>query len=351
VRILTTRLSFLLGDSGVRKRPHKSDTDIPNVFNEYLLSKAVSTHDVLDAWEPAVDDSGMPEIEIIQIAGWGIDTVRGMHYDDCDVLFCSQNFSNLGRELLFTEDGDGTVVSPSTVGMNHVDDSLYQNFYVDLNEQNTILRINRKHSDILEVEDLQVLWRDIIEDSLGENILPKFIYSNKPESKHKNRKLCLRVKSPISIDEHDSIGAHIGLVSYIGPGIQYVVEQIPNSYYYEIGEKKYVEFDTQDEYIISIQGLVRGSFTLILEEVFKGEIINTKSFIDIPVSPNTKGSFTVQTVDSVSELILDIDGDGIDNLTVGASEKPDPLVSLTALKSVVGTLDVYRGIKNQLLNK
>ncbi|MEK9186038.1 MAG: alpha/beta hydrolase, partial [Patescibacteria group bacterium] len=93
---------FLLGDNGARTEPDSNDEESPNVLKSNFLSKAINTHNtILDNWIPP------SSIEVIQIAGWGLDTIGGIRYG-CNFLICS-SLSTLNRKLLFTTEGDGTV--------------------------------------------------------------------------------------------------------------------------------------------------------------------------------------------------------------------------------------------------
>ncbi len=326
---------FLLGDNGLRTEPASGDTDAPNVLKANLLTGAQSTHNALDGWTPPQG------IEVIQIAGWGLDTLRGVRYDDCDIPFCSQTLSHLDRSPLETEDGDGTVVVPSATAMN------VQTYYLNLPEHNREgifnQRINRDHSSMMEVDSIQVFIKQIIERLFDNDNPPTHISISKPEPKEENKKLRIRGLSPITIDVYDAHGNHTGPVSTQDPDVPQLFEsKIPNSYYYKIGEKTYLGLDTQDQYRIEIDGLALGSFTLEIDEVFDDEVVDSVAYINIPITSNTKASLTTQTVDTTSSLSLDVQGDGKPDVTVSPSEKPDPKASLKALKAVVNTLTVQK---------
>jgi hypothetical protein len=328
---------FLKGDDGVRQEPAADDTDSPNVVSAHLLSQAQATHAALDAWIPPSN------IEVTQIAGWGLDTIRGIRYDDCDIPFCPQTLSHLDRELLVTEDGDGTVVSPSAVAMNA------RKFYVDMLTYNADNLVNRNHAGIFEVDGVKELIKRIVENNLNLNSLPDNIELVKPAPVNAQKRLRIRGLSPISIDVHDSHGNHTGPI--LGTDPQLFDVQIPNSYYYKIGEKTYLGLDTRDQYRIEIQGLALGSFTLAIDEVSNDQIIDTVAFTNIPVTPQTKAVLTTQTADTTSSLALDVQGDGRPDITVSPSGAPDPEASLKVLKQVVNTLNIQKALKTGIIKQ
>ena len=147
----------------------------------------------------------------------------------------------------------------------------------------------------------------------------------------------------------NSFGNHTGPVS--NSNGQLFEAQIPNSYYYKIGEKTYLGLDTQDQYWLEIDGFALGSFTLVIDEVFNDEVIDSVAYTNIAVTPDTKASLTTRTVDTTSSLSLDVQGDGVPDLTVTPSESSDPKASLKALKVVVNTLTIQKGVKNGIIKQ
>ena len=328
---------FLRGDDGARQEPDADDTDSPNVVKSNLLAQAQAIHIALDSWTPP------SHIEVTQIAGWGLDTIRGIRYDDCDVPGCPQMLSHLERELLMTEDGDGTVVTPSAVAMNA------RKFYIDLLAYNADHLVNRNHAGILEVEEVQELIKRTVENNLDLSALPGNIGLIKPIPVDSQKKLRIRGLSPISIDVYDTFGSHTGPVP--NSNAQLFEFQIPNSYYYKIGEKAYLGLDTRDQYRIEIDGLALGSFTLEIDEVFNDEVIDTTAYNNISITSDTKASLTTQTVDTTSSLSIDFQGDGTPDMIISPSEQPDPKASLQALKAVVNTLTIQKAVKNAIMRQ
>lgn len=315
---------FLLGDSGARQEPSDTDTDSPDVVNDGLLQKAQAMHGDLDNWQ-APDG-----VEVIQVAGWGLDTIRGMQYDNCDLCVFGQSLSNLDRKPLFTIDGDRTVVTPSAVALGG------DTYYVDLKSFNKGWQRNRNHSDIMEVSDLQYLIRDIV---VGEvDVLPGFVSTSRPLGDSEQR-LRLRMHSPVSMEVVDSSGKHTGVTDnpYIGSDIQAVREEIPNSAYFEFGETTNISLDLQDDYTVNLMGEDSGTFTLEVELVKGDEIQSKPAFYTLPVAEGARGVFNITQGGNVSDLAMYFNEDEIVDLVVSPSEELDLKATLSGLRAIIET--------------
>lgn len=331
---------FLLGDNGARTEPAASDLDSPNVLRKKLLDESEATHEKLDSWQA-------PEgMEVVQIAGWGLDTIRGIKYDDCDIPFCPDKLSNLDRSILLAQDGDGTVVVPSAVEMG----GEAERYYLNVKNYNKgylfgLVR-NRDHADILEVEPLQNFIKNIIK---GDKTLTDFITTTKPEVKAEDKRLRFTLHSPVSIDLYDKNGNHTGLIKNLNfPDPKLFEEQIPNSYYLEFGEKKYAGAgDTPVD--IKLTGEDLGTFTFDVDRVAGDKVENTTTFSDIPVMKNTTANLSVS--ETVSEMKIDVDADGQNDATFHPGEKISKADLLGIFEKIVSTLNVEKTEKNRLINK
>lgn len=330
---------FLLGSNGKRIEPDPDDEEYPNVLKSNLLARATTTHNtILDNWQPP------SHIEVIQIAGWGRDTIRGLEYE-CGLLTCV-SLSSLDRKLLMTSDGDGTVVSPSATAMN---EAVY---YVDLDDYNSWgeLQRNRDHADIMEIESLQELVKSAITQNIDNQNLPDYIQTTKPEETDSSLRLIL--KSPVSIDIYDSYGNHTGLIDNPDPesDLQLFEARIPNSYYIDAGGHKYLGLDGRDEYEIKLKGLDLGTFTFEIQEVLNDEEIKRNSFINIPVNTGAEATLAISETE-VGELALDIDGDGDTDVVLTGNMEEDNISSLIILRGIINELDIHTGLKKKLINK
>jgi len=322
--------SFLLGDNGEREKPPVGDTDSPNVLNENLLSRSIELHnDLLDVWKAPQG------LEVVQIAGWGLDTVRAIRYDDCDIIFCPDNLSNLDRQLVFTEDGDGTVVVPSAVAIDGV-----ERYYLDLS------KYNKKHAGILEVDSLQNFIKNII---LNKEVLTSNIFTEKPSVRAEEKRLRYRLHSPLSLHLYDKNGRHTGIIENTGSDIRKYEQQIPNSYYLEFGETKYAGADGEIPQKVSLTGEDFGTFTFEIDEVFgSGETKNT-TFENIPVVPEMEVEIDIS--DSIGRMDIDIDGNGQVDVFIQPGEEQGAGVSLGVLEKMIDFMDIHKTTKDRLVNK
>ena len=328
---------FLLGDDGERSDPDFSDTDSPNVLSENLLSGSENVHGSLDDWQA-------PEgMEVVQIAGWGLDTIAGIRYDDCDIPFCPDKLSNLDRELVFKEDGDKTVVVPSAISTNDV-----ERYYVDLDEHNEGLKRNRDHHNILEIESLQIFIKNIIE---GKRDMPKYILDYAPISKDEEKRLRYSMHSPVKVDLYDGEGSHTGIVENddFDSDLVFYEEKIPNSYYIEFGETKYLGSDGEFPVNIELTGEDLGTFTFKIDEVYGSGEIDSTVFRDIPVMEGTKAYLEIE--DEIGIMELDIEGDGEIDFEIDPGEEENNVINIEILRKILEKMELHKAVRDCLINK
>lgn len=312
---------FLLGKEG-RIKPSENDTLTPNVLNEMLLQHAEMSHATLDQWMPP---SG---IEITQIAGWGIDTLASLTYSQ----------KKKGDAYLWqfhpdlVEDGDGTVVVPSALAMS-VSAGNVVNWWVNLSEYNDE-NIDRDHANILEVEGIRGLVRNILTNS-SEN-LPTYISVTPPQpTGNQEKKLRFFLHSPLSLNIYDDQGHHTGVSTTTGM----VDSQIPGAYYREFGEVKYITAPAGTTLHLILNGEAAGFFDLEIEEVGGSAIVATTTFIDIPSSTSTvvTMNFTDGTIANAGALNVDEDGNGTTDfsLTPKLNDIVTPPTDTTAPEVVI----------------
>ncbi len=344
IKNFTELNSFLIGEEG-RTKPEQSDLFNPEVLQNILLVKAKDVHsNSLDDWLP-------PEnIEVTQIAGWGDnETLRGIRYSQKQNTECSiftlpicQTTTVLDPQPLFTEDGDGTVIVPSAFAVDE------ENYYLNLNSYNDNFIVNRDHSNILEVESLFDLVKEKIIGTFNKLSLPQYLSSTKPFSVGGVR---LALHSPVSINVYDDHGNHTGLAYDQATNSYYPEEQIPNSYYMEFGEGKYLGFDAKDNYTIKLQGEDYGTFTFEVEKVLGDETLQQTVFSDIPVSPSTKADLSIQDSNTPPVLNIDIDGNGMIDTTLTANEQQNSEASFDILNSIIDQMSIQNGLKHDLKEK
>lgn len=305
-------ISFLTGGYGATGEPVPNDILSPNVLEPILLALAENTHTKIDTWVPP------DNIDVIQIAGWGLDTIRGIEYLEKEVTIGNIPVSTLGYKPLFTTDGDETVVIPSAIAMDGM--QRVMTYYVNLDEYNDVTFFNRQHDSIMEVKPVIDLIKKIIQHDTSS--LPPHIYPDMPQDK--NPRLRMRMASPVAVDVYDRLGNHTGFIENptLDSDVVLFEEKIPNSYYWSIAEDIYIGVDTRNEYHIELTGLASGTFTWEIQEVLGNEKIDKIVYKDIPVSPSMKGEMVIQAIESASQLKIDEDGDGIIDLMLNPTIGP-----------------------------
>lgn len=330
--------SFLLGDDGKRNDPSFSDTDSPNVLSKALFSKTESLHSRIDNW------SAPEGMEVIQIAGWGLDTISGIKYDNCDMVFCD-GLSNLDRDLVITMDGDETVVHPSALMMGG------GKYYLNLLEYNNDNFVDREHANILEIDSMQEFIENVIQEK-DESI--KYISKQKPKPDPEDKRLRLKMKSPVDVHLFDENGNHTGLIQNPNPNsdLRMYESQIPNSYYWELGEKKYLGAGSEGSFEVELEGTDTGTFTFEIEEV-KGqdEVVSMTDFSDIPVFEGMEADLQIDD-GQVSEMQVDLDGDGVSDFSiVPGDDTMENKASLLILQKILNDLDCHKSVKRPLTQR
>lgn len=342
---------YLKGENGQRSDPVASDIFTPAVLLPNLLSRATDEHVQLDAWQAPAG------VEVTQVIGWGLDTVRGLKYFANKVFAlpgCVTSPLNnctprtiLDHAPLLTDEGDATV----TVGASM--NESYKTYYFDLFSNNSglagLARGRYQHRDMTEAKPLQDFIAAKIKDELEDTTLPEFISTTKPTTATKTLRLSLH--SPLSITITDEQGNQTGIVDIPGSDLQQIQEDIPGSYYLPFGEGKYLGLLDTGTYHILMDGENIGTFTLNLEEVENNQVVASQTFQDIPVSDKTIVSFDVsENVEDIN-LNLDTNGDGKTDSQVKPGEEQDPVVFLKITEKIIQDLKVNGLLKNSLLIK
>ncbi len=311
---------FLLGTEDGRDEPGKNETDLENVLDDDLLDKAAGMHARLDAWTPPLD------IQVIQIAGWGLDTVSGVEYTEKKMVECDDDggFIPLCGETTeyepvyepkFTVDGDEVVVTPSALMFSGSEN--VKRYWVDLNGYiNSQEEKNYTHRNLTEVGPVQQLLANIVTNS-EDSYSSVFIRSARPETDDNESRLRMSLYSPLDIHLYDDEGRHTGPKKVTIDGEERIAfeEGIPNSYYYQFGDRKYVGFGGGEHIRVRMDGYATGSYTLKLQEVkptaTDEEIVSYTTFENLPTTADTVVSLDIPEsgLDDLEPLEADVDGD------------------------------------------
>lgn len=332
---------FILGKEG-RAKPSSDNIDIPNVLSASLCSISENNHRELDDWQIPTG------IEVTRIVGWGLDTVSGVEY--LAKLECAPDLSpcvpthTLDRQPIFTSEGDETVVASSATS------AVGKTYYLDIKKYNEAFKDNSSHAYIFEIQPLDDLLKNIITEH-STTTLPAHITIEKPELTDK--KLRLSVHSPVSIDIYDNLGNHTGLIPNPDPNsdLELTEENIPNSYYMNFGEGKYVGFSSGSQNKIELSGTGSGIFTLKVGEYLGNTEMTSTAFVDIPVTSAMKGELSIQNMDTLPQLKIDVEGDGTFDFEIKPSEEFDPILFLEIMKKTIISFGLKKSVEKNLVNR
>jgi pimeloyl-ACP methyl ester carboxylesterase len=261
---------FLFGAEG-RIQPAIDNTKLPINLSSYFFDKAEILHNKIDFWTPPAG------LRVIEVAGWGLDTVASFEYYpryDCrppglaGQIQCDYVLDERPR---FTVDGDKTVVVPSAQYMSNTTGNI-EKYWVNLEEHNAelvLLRRNREHKDILEVNQLNNLIKSVIKKT---DIVFDTVLKNTEPIDSKNR-FRLSVHSPVTLGAYDSLGNFTGKVCPTGYDFCYIMDEIPNSSYLEFGEGKYLNLPEESMKKVVLEGTDIGTFTYESEKVVPGSAL------------------------------------------------------------------------------
>jgi hypothetical protein len=313
---------FLLAKKDARAKPKKDELEKENVLNEKLIAKTQETHQRLDNWNP-------PEnIEVIEIAGWGLDTISGINYSEKEKTKCYGSNSKIPvcsgtgeyepiYEPQFTVDGDEVVVAPSALML--AEKTNVKRYWVDLYNYNDTTIFNRGHKDILESDPAINFISSIIVNKNDQTLLPEFIKTSRPND-YKDAKPRIRMSlySPLDIHFYDELGNHTGPKKVMLNGVEQTVFEtaIPNSYYYQFGQRKYVGVPSGEKIRVEMEGYDSGSYTLKMEEIklteTSEEKISDLTFSNLPVLLGSKVLLEIpkEGLANLEKLTADYDADG-----------------------------------------
>jgi hypothetical protein len=325
---------FVTGFEGRNNPTRATDTLQPIKGNSVLLYQAETLHNAIDALTvPST-------IRLIQIAGWGIDTLSGFQYSSniaCPSVTdsgCTGNYI-LDEKPIFTSDGDKTVVTPSALAMGG------EKWWVNINQYNKGPIFGFDHKDIMEISPLL----DFISNTIKNASTTSSVYLSTTTPTDTSNRLRLSVHSPVSIGAYDAQGDFTGKTCDVS-GICVVQENIPNSSYYEFGEGKYVNLPQDQLQKVTLQGTDTGTFTFEYQKVAPSGQATTVSFTDIPVTTQTQAVIDVNTTTGNPQLKLDVTGNGTTDFILAPNTTFDPISYLQIMKATVDSLDIVQAKKD-----
>jgi len=311
---------FLLGVDG-RSEPANSDTITPNVLKTNLLKIAEDNHNVLDNWVPPSN------IKVTQLAGWGVKTVSGLEYfanDVCEIgfIFCFKPKTIMDRNPIVTEDGDSTVVVPSTT----IDSA--GKYYLDLKNSNYKYNSKIIHTNIFEATSTINFVNNIVLNL--NDTLPEYITKEKPTSTDKILELSLH--SPVRLGVYSAKKEYTGMVANPLPDsdLEVIEENIPGSRYINVGDNTNVFLNEGEDYTVKLNGTEDAIFSLEAKVISSdGTIFKRRRYTNISTTKNTIGEMNISsgmfdaTSSTSTNLLIDSNGDGITDFNIAPSDIKD----------------------------
>jgi pimeloyl-ACP methyl ester carboxylesterase len=330
-------LHNFLTDTFGRVESDNSNTHTPTYLQGNLLSASETVHETLDNWSPP---SG---IQVTEIAGWGIPTtMSGVEYymDHGQVKF----------NPVWTIDGDGTVTTPSALWANG--NASTTRYWVDEGQYNKDNRPRTfggifpfNHGNILEIPQVLSIVKDDFEDQSNSD-LPAYLSTSTPDSIRTGTRLVYSLHSPLTLDIFDNLGNHTGISTTTGQ----IEEQIPGTYFIQIGDVKYIFTGSDTPTNIQMSGYDTGTFTFTIEQMQGDSTVSQVTFQDIPTNPTTHVNMSVSSdIHTLSSLNIDSDNNGIADIilnpVIGDTITYEPPISGVHISSggngpIVGGLSV-----------
>jgi len=268
-------------------RPDPEDASLRRLtnLNLDLLQKARTTQSRLDAL--SIPNS----IEVYEIAGYGINTLKELHYTKPG---CRDLTYSVCREVRmiprFTSAGDDTVPVNSAIS----DFSSGRSYSINLVANDTT------HASMLG-------------DILVANYLDKIIHNKADELSVAGNTLINHTKyytvgihSPVEVLATDEQGRQTGVV------IGEVVEDIPGSSYLEIADSKYLLLPVDTSFNLKLKGTDDGLYALSVHDDNEEQMELVKFLEYTPVSSTTLAFIDYDNSAQIfSEIKTDYDGDGV----------------------------------------
>ena len=334
--------NFLLGTDG-RDTPLYRDLTDPSIGNPILLTLASTTHDILDNWVPPSN------IELIQIAGWGDDTVSGIDY----YQGVKKGEATLEYKPNFVEDGDGTVPVPSALATPI--SSNVSRYWLDLGQYNTDAKSNASHSTIFQVAGLEDFIKNTIEN--GTSTLPEYFSTTSPTDVPDRELRFVLHAASTTLDAYDDAGNHTGISTTTG----LIEENIPGTTYQNFGDVTIVATPIRHsgEPLRVVAGNSSDdSITLDVDQTQGGTVLSSESFVDIPMTGSSlaqvSATDSIEDIPDISSMNVDEDASDTDSFTalpVSTTTISSPIVS-DIISQVSNTetvaLTFHRGSSHQV---
>jgi len=238
---------YVLGGDG-RAKPTPSELNKANIGNGTLYLNSRSAHQSIDTWQAS------PNTKIVQVAGWGEDTIAGLDYTvkmkyDCTLTPCTPIGEGVFVKPREVTEGDGTVVVPSALWMQDTNPNV-EKWWVNLPKYNTWKNIDRDHGDILEIPNLSNFIKSKI---LGYSLTdPEGIVVNSPDTlTDTSARFHYTMYSSGSLGITDNQGRYTGLDLKTGK----IREEIPRVKYEQVGDTQFISVPAKIVHTLKVESV------------------------------------------------------------------------------------------------
>jgi pimeloyl-ACP methyl ester carboxylesterase len=329
INTYTKFAEFITGQGVTRVNPGTNELNIPEILNEDIVDSVKDFHQEYDSYE-------FPDnIRVVEIAGWGRPTVKGILY--------TTEHDKQSYVPLFTVEGDKTVTYPSAISSEPEEE-----YFLHLFDYNDTFGTQADHKDLLSVEPVQKLVSTLIKKEAFDNDID-FITTMKPSTSDVSQQLLVSSHSPVILGVTDSEGNFTG----VDVDEEKISEEIPGSSLRIFGQSQYIFLPKTGTYNFMYEGTGSGSTTITIETFSNDVTTPVASYTDMPTILGTVATFGVNSsAPADTQIKLDKDGDGVVDTTVKADTYEPTLSELVALlKTTVNGLNLKKQLKKNLLTK
>jgi pimeloyl-ACP methyl ester carboxylesterase len=289
------RLDTFVTDTYQKTDAQTGDINQPTQLDASLLTQANALHAHLDTWAPPAG------VDLIQIAGWGVPSLSGITYKQSK----PGSVNTVVPEMVTTIDGDGTVVTPSALWTSA---SVAKNYWFNLKNYNSNhLVVTRfgidpfDHSRILATTAANDFIADIVASTNKPLADYQYLSTSKPSTDRTSLRYALH--SPLTLNLYDVYGNHTGISTTTGE----IEEQVPGTYYMELGDVKYIFSDASSSAHVQMSGYATSTFTFSVDQLQGDTLLATTTFKDIPVTPKTQVNLdVVSDITTLSPMSVDL---------------------------------------------
>ncbi len=324
--------SFVTATDFPRAEPAEDDLLTPEVLRTDLMDYSNDFHNTFDSY------SIPGNIRVVQVAGWGIPTIKGIKYID--------EHGELGYSALKTREGDSTVVYSSAI--SQLNSEIY---YFNIYNYNESLGTHVQHRDMLGAQPVLKIVQYLFHKDEISNI--DYVYTEKPTTSDIDGQLIVSTHSPVVLGAYDSLGNFTGINpdQDLSRDVLTITEEIPNSYVLTFGDSQYIFLPKEGIYSFVFKGVGSGLVTVDIEDFFNDITTPISSYTDMSVATGTDAEFTVNAgAPQSTNINIDYDADGdVDSVVYSDGYEFSLRELLNLLKNQINRSDVDDKLREKLI--